>query len=390
MPKVDATASPIPGSRGQSHGVDPSFDALCAAYPGHTALTADEIYSLPMELIAAIQQEAPKLFSPTDLKFERHLARLADHGFFLRRPFGVPAFLRRELLAKAHSTAQQSQMPADAEDLAHRSESSQSEIRTMISELMNSDGRKAEEIDQYFQRPAEFESYVRTRLLGYAGWLVTNATFRRERDEFCTTWESKIRQDGDLPTVPISLMGESHPIRGKKERRFFSEYMTFYKRWGLESLETWELPVPMKAEFLGRCFYDLKAIGEAGITMFLPFYLLRDRKLSVYDVADHKRLLAQTAHLDGWLQQQRTDWGSDRYAVMYELYRYLELALRRRYGQDLGGNIGSFDRAFARFKALNTSRPSSIDFGVDAIKKTRLKMQRLLAETVQLETPDHR
>ena len=89
------------------------------------------------------------------------------------------------------------------------------------------------------------------------------------------------------------------------------------------------------------------------------------------------------AHLDGWLRgPQARQWGFARYAVMLQLYVWLELALRRRYPDSLDRQVVRVDRAFARFslgKNESVAR-DRLDRQSDAVRKIRVRMDERLAE----------
>jgi hypothetical protein len=352
------------------------WQQLTESFPDHPALESETIYALPTELLAAIDVEVSGFFSEEDRQFEQALTRLGGHGFFLQEPFGFTLLDKQKSLA----VEDQSGEAIDPEKEEERWEKTDKKLRDMLTEMMTSDGRTKEEIKRYFAQGPEFEKRMRVKRDGYAGWLVTDPRFRSERDEFCQLWRDHILQFGTLPTVPISLMGEAPPKLPKRERRFYSDYMSFYRRWGLESLATWQLPVPMRAEFLGFSHYDLKSVREAGVNVFVPYHLLRDRSLTLYDVAEHRQLLQPTDHLQDWFGVQSNNWGPDRYAVMYQLYVFLELALRRRYGDRLRGKTMMLDQAFARCQEGLHADSRDVDATAESVKKIRLNMQKRLRQ----------
>jgi hypothetical protein len=118
-------------------------------------------------------------------------------------------------------------------------------------------------------------------------------------------------------------------------------------------------------------------IEEAGLHIFVPNYLLRDRNLSVYEIAELQNGPADIAHLDGWLEDRLNHWGYERYAQMLDLYVYLELALKRRYGQRLKGKTGKLDEAFTRFW-LEPKNDLQVHARIESTAKTRQELQRRL------------
>ena len=87
-------------------------------------------------------------------------------------------------------------------------------------------------------------------------------------------------------------------------------------------------------------------------------------------------------HLSPWIERKPKNFGLDRYAVMLQLFVYLELALKARYRTKVYGKIPDLDHAFGRFirGADDEDEPS------DSIKKIRQFMQRRLKECVAAST----
>ena len=118
-------------------------------------------------------------------------------------------------------------------------------------------------------------------------------------------------------------------------------------------------------------------IEEAGLHIFVPNYLLRDRNLSIYEIAELQNGPTNIAHLDGWLEHRSAHWGYERYAQMLDLYVYLELAIRRRYGERLKGQIGRLDEAFTGFW-LESKDGIQVLARKESTAKTRQELQRRL------------
>ena len=332
------------------------------------ALQSETIYALPNALIDAIKQELPSFFSPTDEDFERDLERLSGSGFFLRRPIQHPflpglAFPMRG--TPEPETFQQRQQQAD------------NRIREMMTDELTKLGRSKKAIDDYFKEKRAYEHRAEDRQLGYLGWLVTNPGFRKHRDVFRATWEAKIREEGGFPEVPISLFGDAPAGTPKRERPFKSDYMQFFKHWALQLMAAWELPIPMRPEMMGPSLYHLPSVGEAGILLFVPWYLLRDKDVGLREAALHQQFLLGPPQLDEWMSGQPKQWGYERYGLMFRLYVHLELGLKQRYRQQLQRQAGKVDHALARF--LKPEQESFVS--AETIRKVRQEMNRRLMQT---------
>ena len=339
---------------------DESWEQFTKAFPNHPVLEHDSIYALPTAFIKAIKIQIPDFFTDEEQEFEKLLRNLSGGGFFLQAPFGRLFLTEKDDCE--HEQADQKWL-----DLAKWQQKSNAEIEGMLVDNMVESGRTDEEINQFLENPKEFKRKMRIKQDAYAGWLVTDAGFRKERDEFCEAESKTIRNQG-LPFVPRSLMGSSPSPVPPEQRPFSNRYLTFYHRWGLERLVTWEVPVPLQTEFLDYSLYHIETVRPAGVVIFVPYYVLRERSLTIYDVAEHKMLLERPTHLEDWLEGEK-NWGFDRYATMFQLYVCLELAIKRRYEDRLKGNVSKLDLAFARYQKGLDAESLDVSTAADTIKE---------------------
>jgi hypothetical protein len=125
-------------------------------------------------------------------------------------------------------------------------------------------------------------------------------------------------------------------------------------------------------------FYDLRRVHEAGLTLFLPWYLSREKDLKLREVCEQQAILMRPSHLAGWLERTK-HFGHERSAVMLNLYVYLELALKARYGDRIRGNTQALDYALGHF-LVACSLGGDVDLSSEeSIRKIRQEMQRRLA-----------
>ena len=136
---------------------------------------------------------------------------------------------------------------------------------------------------------------------------------------------------------------------------------------------TWDWPLPMEPDLNVGLLRDPKQIASAGVILFLPWYLLRGRKLNLAMLVNHARMDCQQEHLRDWVQKrggQGAELGDTRFAWLGWIYRFHELVLRQRYPSACDGNINAIDRALAR--VLNRDE--------DTVKKMRLQLRHALGE----------
>lgn len=338
------------------------------AHRGHPALSEETIYALPTPLINAIDREIPGFFS-VDEQFERDLARLSGAGFFLRQPIAyepMPAAEPDEYVTNQDRELRQRHLDADAE------------IRGLLSDGMRSNGQSETDVEQYWNTERQMHEWIDARKSGYAGWLVTHANFQKARRQFRLEWESRIRELGGFPTMPMSFTGAAPSSPPEKHREFWEDCQEFYREWALQGLATWELPIPMRPETIGPSLYYSPQIEEAGISLFLPWYLLRDKDLKLREVVEHRLKLMPPLQLREWLEERSENWGYERFAIMLKLYIYIELCLKKRHANRIKKKIGKLDVAFGSF-LRGDSAVGDVDLAAaDSVKKIRLEMQRRL------------
>ena len=331
---------------------------FASRHGGNAWLDEPALYALPMGLIDAVQRFVPGLLAEQDVAFERDLRQSAASGFFLRRSFAY------ELLDLSDVDV------ASAPELDARYEANRIRIRELLTQEIVEQGRSAADAEQFFSRSDESKQATLLQQRGYAGWLATDATFRAECMWFCDQWRPMIEQGG-FPRLPLSYFGEQPANVAEADRPYYADYTSFYCRWGLDRLVTPDLPIPMRAELTDPSLYHLPAVSPAGITLFVPWYLLREKSLDLYELARHHQTLESPEPLRAWLERQPRNWGPDRFAVMLHLYVCLELAIRPRYGHRLRGKLSQLDQAFAEFLY-------GPDGDSETVRKIRLEMGKRL------------
>lgn len=331
---------------------------LSERYPDIVSRCGDSVYALPEALISAIQELVPTLFGPGELDFELHLARTGVSGFFLKQPFRYPV------------------LSASSDGVRQPKEAIDEEIKELLTDEATAIGRSETSVDDYMKAVDEREKAMQLRQAGYVGWLISEPKFRVEMADFISRWKRTIARTGRFPAVRKSLLGERTNIP-KRTREFWTDAMILYQHWGLETCLTWDLPVPLYPRLETRDFYNRADIETAGLHIFIPHYLLRDRDLSVYDIVETQRCVTDDAHLAGWFDRRKPNWGYERYAQMLELYVYLELAIKRRYGDRLRGQTRRLDEAVTRFW-MNSNDDLQVFTRTESTAKTRQELYRRL------------
>ncbi|HEY7327796.1 MAG TPA: hypothetical protein VH592_09165 [Gemmataceae bacterium] len=153
---------------------------------------------------------------------------------------------------------------------------------------------------------------------------------------------------------------------------FREDFEAFYCRWNLETMRSWDWPAPMEPDFVGGLRRGINRLSVAGMTLFIPWYVLRGERIDLQDVARLARIGVVPVHLSDWVNKRSPEGGDDlgelRYRNLLWLYRFHELVLMRRYSTGCKGNIERLDRALA--KVLKRDQ--------DSVKKLRLQLRRAI------------
>jgi hypothetical protein len=336
---------------------DPVWEDFARRHAGNGFLEYDALYALTEPIIDAIKDGAPRFFSPEQELFERDLARTASFGFFYRHPLG------RVVEPLPEEPGQPS--------LDERERHSAQQINRMLGEEMARAGATPYEIEEFFEGSAERDGRVYNRQDAYAGWLVTNPEFHREARTLREQWEGTVRAIRRFPILPTWIIPDVTADMDLPAG-FREDFETFYCRWNLETMGSWEWPEPMAPDFVGGQRNGIKRLSAAGMTLFIPWYMLRGDRIDLQDVARLARIGAVPEHLSGWVNKRSPEGGDDlgelRYKNLLWLYRFHELVLIRRYSTDCKGNIERLDRALA--KVLKRDQ--------DSVKKLRLQLRRAI------------
>ena len=128
----------------------------------------------------------------------------------------------------------------------------------------------------------------------------------------------------------------------------------------------------MEPDIVGGMLRDYEELTNAGIVLFVPWYLLRGEKLDLQTIGAASRTGCEAEHLWDWLgkhpRRKEDEMGDIRYERQLFLYRYHELVIRRRYATASQGFVQSLDKAFAK----------EMERGEDTVKKLRLELGRVL------------
>lgn len=358
-------------SRPKSTAGESMWSKLARSHSNHPALDGDVIYALPDALLNEIARSVPDFLSKGELQFERCLSATSESGFFLKQPFYY------SLLPNWNPPA----LPAAQ---AKRQAKSAAAIQAEMRDLMRRNGRTDTQIDTYLRATDQQQEQIRQRQLGYVGWLLLQPAYWNELTRFVAQWELQIRHEGGFPGMPISLMGAT-PLETPPDTRAFHEaWMTFCLRWGLDTVAGWHLPIPIRPELGQPNLYQLSSIGNAGITLYIPWYLLRAKDIDVYALAAREQIYRAPDHLREWVSKANSQLGLQRYGLITQLYVIFELCLQPRYGDELRGKREPLTATVAKFLSeYRTKNRQRLPVGLETVRKLRREMNTRLNRCVE-------
>jgi hypothetical protein len=344
-------------STGHDSGSVTPWEAFARRHGDLPFLACETLYALSCPIIEAVQAELPGFFTAAQERFEKDLARTASFGFFRGRVLGFSAAQEATL---GESLQERQARTARAIDALLREEYR----RSGVADLAIAASRAA---------AVQRREAIGSRKQAFTGWLIAQPAFHREVGQLRAAWGPLVAELGRFPVYP---RWPAHDLGLDTEvpEAFRAEVLASYRRWGLDQLLTWEWPVPMEPDLVGGLVGWDERLGEAGVVLFVPWYLLKGQKLNVQEIVRHSRQTEVPPQLRGWVQKSgrgQEELGEVRYQRLAWLYRYLVLALRRRYPEACRRRAQRLDWALSRVLGVDD----------ESVRKARQQLQRAAAST---------
>jgi hypothetical protein len=392
---------------------DEVWEAFARRYAGHPFLQLNPLYALTEPVIDALSEGVPGFFTGDQEWFERDLARATRQGFCLHRVIGGGDSLRArqsEPRLLFDSRPKRIHQPGFGERLRKRPGLTVGEfidqvswpieesygrlapplredwldvekdggvlhaLRDLLGRLWRSSGHGDSVEIQAVQAQWDEEQKVRcARSEAYAGWLIANRQFTAELLELRQAWESEVERQGEFPLGPRMEDLASSRRQGASRAGFAETWHTFYRRWGLDRMLTWELPLPMTPSLENIELEGVWQVANAGVLLFVPWYLLRGGQFDLQQVARRIKFESAPEHLREWIAK-RAPRGEDKkgdltYQYLFWIYRCYELVLYRRYRSAFESRVEQVDRALGKVMRR----------GEDLVKKLRLRLKKALS-----------
>lgn len=397
---------------------------LAAKHPGHRHLNKLHLLTLSPEVVDAIAAAIPDFFQPDDVAFEKDLALITRLGFFdksliegggLLTPPGDP-FATASEEESTGAASKEVLSPAELEYFANDPHDNANlkdrwlfageeprhagRIAPVLYEEWNDGAYLPLEIleGRPVRRPENKEPPTcreirwatrenerrrfRQRTEGFIVWLATNAQYLSELDVLKDEHGIEIEQQRGFPRRrPVRRAARGGPIppfgfvseKSPASLRKFSDDLVvafdeFYKRWSLDTLLTWDLPLPHN--------FDADIVwtpndGE-GLHLFLPLHLLRPGLVDLNEVIARYRQDRCPKQLRPWFDanEKRSEDHGGPFAMSrkFQLYWGWHLVLLDRYPEAVRGRLEALDQVFAPLMGDNV--------GEETVRKLRLTLSK--------------
>jgi hypothetical protein len=232
--------------------------------------------------------------------------------------------------------------------------------------------RSADHADIERRRP------IHDRLDAYRGWLLTNPQFLDEVLQLRLRWEPLIMQLGAIPSYPVTISAGPRTCRPRNAvdvtAEFVGEWNTFFERWELQGLASWDLPVPVAPNLSGMANPPSVVRPQPQITIQIPAMMALPGNYPLESIIEDVRRSQLPAHLQGWDQvvQQKhpRNLRFQSFRNIFLLHFFRDTVLAGRYRDRFAGRIEAIDRAFGVFLgSFGDNRDGNL--GEDTVKKLR-------------------
>ncbi len=332
------------------------FERACKDHP---IPTEDCIYALPLELIDLIHDFAPDFWSGPQFQFEQNLSAISGGIFLAKQQVLRDIYRPFILLSDFYGTRTESPRQkakkrplitwkSDALDVSETELQtagySPTEVKTLQCAMVDHRG-KNEQLG-----------------IGFAGWLITNAQFLAELRQLKSQAPAGVGNGGRFPILQGGFSTGGYETLGRtfkgiwspqndQDRNFDKDCQDFLQRWCLQSLLTWDIPVPMETS-MGTTASLLTRDTEAGVHVFVPWYALKAKEKKLDTLLRVPLAKQMTANLSSWLRKGSAEKGAVRYSRLFRLFVYWVCALERRYGEKIAKYRPKLELAFLTYFKL--------------------------------------
>ncbi len=180
---------------------------------------------------------------------------------------------------------------------------------------------------------------VGARMQAYLGWLVTEPAYRSELEALRGQGEAVVSEWPDVAAFNRIPTAEDAQRLGipvsDVAARFYESYRQFCRRWCIEHLVTWDLPVPCNPAWGVSVGALSRDASDQGVLLIVPFTFIPHGKVDLLDMFERIQQTAAPDHLRGWIDKgsaSRMGEGEYRFASLFLFHHYWNL-IHDRYGE---------------------------------------------------------
>ncbi len=328
---------------------------FAAGHAGHRFLDCDPLYSMIRPLIDALVKEVPDFLMGEDERFERDLAVANTFGFFRGQPLGYSG----EEWAK----------------MAGGEEHAWEETRQYFKAVVRGRELTAYEHSEFWNAYRKRKKLITTTGNAYRGWLASDSWYESDLRFLKRAVGDAVDRRGEFPYLSFEYVTDDRSA-GCWSPHHLKLFRDFYRKWGLESLATWEWPLPMPP-VVDRPVNVKPAVTDAGLHLLIPWYMLRGEKFDLQHIVNEVRLTSYPDHLRDWIDRPKKKSGDAyaeiRFSKMSHIYHWHHLILQRRYPERCEGRLVEIERAFATIMGIVP----------DTVRKIRLELARKRKSVVE-------
>jgi hypothetical protein len=193
---------------------------------------------------------------------------------------------------------------------------------------------------------------LKEQLEGYMGWLVINPVFQAERNELRHKWDDAVARRRGLPLYSVDQNLELlvAPEDVDYDRNAMAaDFISFYRRWNLTTLTTWDLPQPVGFNLGGPAAAERFMGIENSAAIQLPPTVRLPARSPVRDIVH----TAPEDHLTEWkdvlAQKHQSHFSFTRWRRVLHLHFFRNVILASGYPDRLHRRAEALDWAFADY-----------------------------------------
>lgn len=323
----------------------PFYVQLPDPYRGHPEVVGRVFYTIPLQLLDELVAKCGRAaFDADRLELEKTLAQSLGHN-----PQLIGYTKEGEGFSYPLLTRDEPRLP-NPDD-----------------ETLKKMGKTREGYDEFLREARHRLGFYVDASRGYAGWLVTNPVFLRERDELLQRWKDQVAVQG-IPRNDLTTFGGVphqdffRPAYDTDVLKFLNAFADWYARWRLHHLITRELPEPLSSQIpILNPLSLLTHLQAGGVTLYQPDTMPIPPRDDLRNALEDVRVNRKNDHLREWIEivgsGRHNDHSSRAFGQIFIFNHYWTI-LEERHPSLLAGRVRQMQKAFAEYLYVS---PAAVD-----------------------------